>query len=55
MQKFEATVDRDRMVQEQLKESGWNVLTVWECEIRRRVNISKLLSTVLEIDIEQET
>lgn len=32
--KFERTVERDRKNQEKLCGSGWNVIVVWECELR---------------------
>jgi len=31
--KFEGTVKRDRHKQQQLEELGWQVITVWECEL----------------------
>jgi DNA mismatch endonuclease (patch repair protein) len=34
MSKFEANVRRDHRQQEQLRELGWKVLIVWECELR---------------------
>lgn len=34
--KFDANVARDRLVRGQLRRSGWRVVTVWECELRRR-------------------
>lgn len=33
-QKFEANIQRDQKVSEQLKELGWHQLIVWECEIK---------------------
>ena len=32
--KFDATVERDAKKSVQLKEQGWKVLTVWECELQ---------------------
>lgn len=31
--KFEANISRDRNAVEALKQGGWNVLVLWECEI----------------------
>jgi DNA mismatch endonuclease, patch repair protein len=31
--KFEATVARDAKKSAELRKQGWNVLTIWECEI----------------------
>lgn len=32
--KFEENVARDRRVQAKLRKQGWQVLTVWECDLR---------------------
>lgn len=34
-QKITRNVNRDNDVKEQLKAAGWNVLTVWECELKK--------------------
>jgi len=36
--KIEKTKERDQINEEQLKSLGWNVLTVWECEIKKCVD-----------------
>lgn len=36
--KFEQNVIRDRTVQNQLREDGWNVIVIWECEISRKAD-----------------
>lgn len=33
LQKFEKTVQNDQKQQEQLKQSGWKVFVLWECQI----------------------
>jgi DNA mismatch endonuclease (patch repair protein) len=33
--KFDATVARDAKKTAQLQSAGWNVITVWECELQR--------------------
>lgn len=33
--KFETNVLRDRRVQEELRQQGWTVIVVWECEIKK--------------------
>lgn len=32
--KFKANVERDRRVQAELRELGWSVHVIWECELR---------------------
>ena len=33
--KFETTVKRDKEKKEKLKEEGWDVIVVWECELKK--------------------
>lgn len=33
--KFSETVKRDRLKSEQLEELGWQVISVWECELKK--------------------
>ena len=32
--KFSGTIERDRVKSEHLKQAGWRVFVVWECELR---------------------
>ena len=34
-QKFERNVERDAWEQKELREMGWNVIVVWECELKK--------------------
>jgi DNA mismatch endonuclease (patch repair protein) len=34
--KIERNVERDKQLYEQLRQLGWKVIVVWECEIRTR-------------------
>ena len=45
-EKIQSTVCRDKLAVSQLQESGWNVIIIWECELRcnsREETLSKLL------------
>ena len=44
--KFEANVERDRRVRENLIEAGWRVAIVWECALRS--NRAELISSQLD-------
>lgn len=44
--KFRRTIDRDRKNQEALRESGWNIVVVWECETK---DLKKLGARVAEL------
>jgi DNA mismatch endonuclease (patch repair protein) len=41
--KFRRTVERDKRNQDKLRRAGWNVIVVWECEIRDMDRLSMLL------------
>ena len=35
LQKFDKNVKNDQIKQEQLKELGWRVIVIWECELKK--------------------
>ena len=35
--KIQRNVERDRIVTQQLAASGWNVIIVWECQLKKKV------------------
>jgi len=39
LDKFDANVRRDEKVQRQLKDSGWSVVVIWECEVLARPSL----------------
>ena len=46
-QKFDRNVERDGRKIKELEESGWAVITVWECEIKN--NLQSVVSRLVEI------
>ena len=50
LNKFQGTVQRDREKQKMLADLGWQVLVVWECELKRNSSllISDISSKLLE-------
>lgn len=34
--KIQGNIDRDKRVKNELKKSGWNVLTIWDCELKNK-------------------
>lgn len=32
--KFQNTINRDKLEQKILSEAGWNIIVIWECEIK---------------------
>lgn len=47
--KFDRNVERDKEEQHKLKEMGWRVLIVWECELKknvRKTTLSKLFHAI---------
>ena len=50
LHKFNATVTRDEKNIKNLEDRGWNILILWECEIRDTIKMVEKLSKVLEIE-----
>lgn len=46
--KFAANVDRDARQQSQLKELGWRVLVIWECETKNETVVERKLSALVK-------
>lgn len=49
-EKFERNVLRDRQKEAALREMGWQVLVVWECESKAVVALATILSSALRYD-----
>ena len=45
--KLNRNVERDRLNVQALKESGWRVLIIWECELENELNVSRRLQAAL--------
>lgn len=45
--KLQRNIERDAENQRKLKEMGWDVLTVWECEVREAGQLSQKISQFL--------
>lgn len=41
--KFKSNIQRDKVVLSQLETAGWNVIVVWECEIKDSVKLKRRL------------
>jgi DNA mismatch endonuclease, patch repair protein len=46
--KFEENVKRDQLVQVALKDQGWKVLVIWECETRDAKTVEQKLKLAVE-------
>ncbi len=46
--KFDRNVQNDRKHREELEEAGWNVVTIWECEVNKSFDetMEKLTSSI---------
>jgi DNA mismatch endonuclease (patch repair protein) len=42
-EKFDRNVERDQRKERQLRDAGWDVLTIWECETRERADLARKL------------
>jgi len=45
-QKFAENIERDARKTEQLRQSGWNVRIVWECEILDDVTLDEIVREI---------
>lgn len=50
LKKFESTIKRDKEKKEELKRKGWDVIVVWECDLKRNGNnvINRVSSRIKE-------
>lgn len=46
LKKFERNVEKDRINKRLLKKAGWNIITVWECEIHKKDAVKKKLAKI---------
>lgn len=45
--KLDRNIDRDRRVSRELRELGWQVVVVWECETRKRAGLTRRLNRLI--------
>ena len=48
--KFEENIERDQVKTEKLRDLGWNVVTIWECETREEYGLTSLLNTLTSLN-----
>jgi DNA mismatch endonuclease, patch repair protein len=46
-QKLDKNVERDEMICKKLKNNGWQISTVWECETEETKSLNKTISSFL--------
>lgn len=48
--KLRRNVERDRINQEKLRDDGWNVIVVWECDIKKRFEekMAAMINQIIE-------
>ncbi len=46
VRKFEQNVERDRWQQQMLREMGWSVMVIWECELRNLHSLKSRLERI---------
>jgi len=52
--KFKENIDRDLKVQKELKDLGWRILVVWECELKDIEVLANKLDKFLSQDLKEE-
>lgn len=45
--KLKANVERDSMVLSALNDAGWNVLTIWECQLKNMDSLREIVASFL--------
>ncbi|MDD9824438.1 MAG: DNA mismatch endonuclease Vsr [Gammaproteobacteria bacterium] len=45
--KFQRTVQRDKENRQKIRGLGWNVITVWECELKKPESLTDKLETLI--------
>lgn len=53
--KFTSNVERDRRVELQLRELGWRVIVLWECELGSSERLSRRLTSALRAKYKRGT
>lgn len=46
--KIEGNIERDKKNKEKLENSGWNVITIWQCKLSNSKLIDKTLNSVIK-------
>jgi DNA mismatch endonuclease, patch repair protein len=46
-EKIHKTVERDKAKTEKLKQMGWKVITVWQCQLKNKSNRERLLNSII--------
>lgn len=46
-EKFDRNVERDERVRHELEEGGWQVLTIWQCELKNALELENKLRNFL--------
>jgi DNA mismatch endonuclease (patch repair protein) len=55
-EKFQRNVERDKLKEQQLLDTGWQVLTVWECELKQDIDAqTQRIKAILETNQDQES
>jgi DNA mismatch endonuclease (patch repair protein) len=52
--KLDRNVERDNNNREKLGEMGWQVLIVWECQIKNRQELTQILTSFLSKELQEQ-
>lgn len=56
--KIQRNIERDRLNAAELQKKGWHIITVWECELKkknRELRLERLLSEITREDFDNDT
>jgi len=46
--KIQANIDRDKKSKRSLKKIGWSIFTIWECDIKNKMALTKTMNKLLK-------
>ena len=45
--KIQSNINRDKRVKMELKKSGWQVITIWDCELKNKSRLDRAMTKLL--------
>jgi len=52
--KFDSNIKRDQMKTKKLRDAGWKVLTIWECETKEENKLTSSLKPLFDVRRKEE-
>lgn len=46
-EKIKCNIERDKMVHQKISDMGWNIIIIWECELKKESTLKYLYYNIL--------